>query len=72
MRELLRTNDPVLLSFVCALLEEAEIGFHVADEAFASVEGSLGILPRRLLVLDEDFATAAKRLAEAGVEPSQG
>ena len=69
MRELIRTNDMVLLSFVRAVLEGAGLFLLVADEAMSSVEGSLGILPRRVLVHAEDEVRSRRLLTEAGVEP---
>jgi hypothetical protein len=70
MRELVRTNDLVLLSFIRAVLQEAGLFLLVADEAMSSVEGSLGILPRRVLVATDDEARARRLLEEAGVAPS--
>lgn len=67
VKELLRTNDIVLVSFVRALLDEAEIPYLVLDSHMSVVEGSLGVLPRRVLV-GEDRMTAARRLmAENGL-----
>ncbi len=65
MKELLRTNDPVLLSYVSALLEEGDIGFIVADTNMSVLEGSIGILPRRVLVENERLAQARHLLTEA-------
>jgi len=67
MKELLRSNDPVLLSFVSALLEEAEIAFIVLDTNMSVLEGSIGILPRRVLVEDDGIDRARSLLTEAGV-----
>ena len=53
MRELIRTNDAVLVSAVVALLEGAGIRSMVFDQNMSVLEGSLGVLPRRLLVADE-------------------
>ena len=50
MKELLRSNDPVLISYVSALLEDEEIDFVVADQNMSVLEGSIGALPRRVLV----------------------
>ncbi|HKQ55826.1 MAG TPA: DUF2007 domain-containing protein, partial [Methyloceanibacter sp.] len=47
MKELLRSNDPVLLSYVSALLTEEDIDFIVADANMSVLEGSIGALPRR-------------------------
>jgi hypothetical protein len=67
MKELLRSNDPVLLSFVSSLLEEANIAFMVLDTNMSVLEGSIGILPRRVLVDEEHIDQARKLLTEAGV-----
>mgnify|MGYP001317829545 CR=1 FL=1 len=65
MVELLRTNDVVALSFVTALLREADIGHLVMDENMSVLEGSIGILPRRVLVEDAEQERAARILADA-------
>jgi hypothetical protein len=66
MKELLRSNDPVLLSFVSALLTEAEIAFIVLDTNMSVMEGSIGILPRRVLVEEDCLDRARNLLTEAG------
>ena len=63
MRELIRTNDAVLVSAVGALLDGAGIPHVVLDQNMSVLEGSLGILPRRLLV-DETHLLAARRLLQ--------
>ena len=67
MRELLRTNDLVLISFVESLLDSAGLTYFVADRHMSAVEGSLGFLPRRILVAQEDFSPARRLLSEAGL-----
>lgn len=67
MIELLRSNDPVLLSFVQALLRDAEIGHLLADSHMSVLDGSIGILPRRLLVDDEEIDQARRLLSDAGL-----
>lgn len=67
MRELLRTNDMVLVSAVEALLDAADIGHLVLDQNMSIIEGSLGVLPRRLLVGDDDILTARRLLTDAGL-----
>ena len=68
MIEILRTNDIVLISVVQSLLADARIHTFVADQHMSALEGSLGFLPRRLLV-DTDAAVRARRLlVEAGLE----
>ncbi len=68
MRELIRTNDSVLLSFTESLMKEAGIAYFIADTNMSIIEGSLGILPRRLLVEDERFDEARRTLIDAGLE----
>lgn len=68
MYELLRTNDPVLLSFAEALMKEAEIGYFIADTNMSIIEGSLGILPRRLMVEKAEKERARQCLIDAGIE----
>jgi hypothetical protein len=58
MKELLRSNDPVLLSYVSALLTEENIDFIVADLNMSVLEGSIGALPRRVLVEGDRLARA--------------
>jgi hypothetical protein len=64
MIELLRTNDLVLLTFASHLLDEAGIGHVIFDSHMSVVEGSIGILPRRLMV-DRDDVLAARRVLES-------
>jgi hypothetical protein len=66
MTELMRTNDLVLISAVEALLRSARIDCHVADRHMSAVEGSIGALPRRILIATGDAARARKILREAG------
>ena len=68
MRELLRTNDMVLVSFVRSLFDEAEIPHLVLDLHMSVIEGSLGVLPRRILVPEEWNARARRLLTENGLE----
>ncbi len=66
MRELIRTNDAVLVSAIGALLQGAGIPHHVFDQNMSVLEGSLGILPRRILVPEEHARTARRLLENAG------
>lgn len=68
MQELLRTNDPVLLSFVESLMREAGIGVLVADQNMSILDGSLGILPRRILVESDRVEQARRIVRDAGLE----
>jgi Putative prokaryotic signal transducing protein len=64
--EILRTNDLVLISAIESLFRSAGVGFFVADQNMAAVEGSLGFLPRRILVEARQEARARRLLTEAG------
>jgi hypothetical protein len=67
MIELVRTNDPVVISFVESLMRDAGIHCLVADQNMSIMDGSLGILPRRILV-ETDRADEARRiLTDAGI-----
>ncbi|MET0470097.1 MAG: DUF2007 domain-containing protein [Xanthobacteraceae bacterium] len=65
--ELVRTNDAVLVSAVQALLDAAHIPHLVFDQNMSVLEGSIGILPRRILVNECCIDDARKLLAEAGL-----
>ena len=63
----MRTNDPVALSFAESLMKDAGIFAMIADQGMSILEGSLGIIPRRLMV-DSDRADEARRiLTDAGL-----
>ncbi|XWN33150.1 MAG: DUF2007 domain-containing protein [Devosia sp.] len=72
MGELLRTNDMVLISFVEALLSEARIKHMVLDQNMSVLEGSIGILPRRVLVDNERMDEARAMLRDAGIAEELG
>lgn len=65
MKAVLKTNDAVLLSFAQSILKDAGIENEVFDANASIMDGSLGMLPRRLVVADEDFAQAQRILREA-------
>ncbi len=65
MTELLRTNDLALISFVEALLTGAGLRYIVADAHASAMEGSIGALPRRILVESAREAEARRLLADA-------
>jgi hypothetical protein len=66
MRELVRTNDAVLITAIEALLNGADIGHMVVDQNMSVLEGSIGIFPRRILVEEDQVDTARRLLEEAG------
>ena len=66
-RELVRTNDAVLVSAVVALLDAAYIPHVVLDQNMSVLEGSIGILPRRILVNEGSVDDARQLLEDAGL-----
>ena len=72
MVELLRSNDAVLISYVQSLLDDSGIDYLMLDSHMSITEGSLGILPRRMMVADEDKAQARRLMREAGLELHNG
>lgn len=67
MRELIRTNDAVLVSAIGALLDAADIPHLVFDQNMSVLEGSLGILPRRILVEPHRLQAARRLIEDAGL-----
>ncbi len=70
MKELLRTNDPTIIAFASALLDGEDIDCFVLDENISVLEGSIGILPRRMMVADGDLDEARIVLTDNGVHIS--
>ena len=64
MRAVLKTNNPVQLNFAEVLLKDAGLETEVFDKEMSIMDGSLGVLPRRLMVADEDFARAQSILRD--------
>lgn len=67
MRELVVTNDSVLLSFVQCLLAQDGIEAHVFDRNISLLEGSIGAFPRRLVVEADMWNKARRLLLDAGL-----
>ena len=69
MQEIWRGNDMVLLSFLEALLRDAGLTPFLLDRHMSVLEGSVGALPRRVAVSDDEAGRARFVLREAGIEP---
>lgn len=65
MRDLVLTDDPVLVNFVETLLKDAGITVHVFDRFAAQLHGAVGRAPQRVVVAAEDWEFAAEVLADA-------
>lgn len=68
MKDLIRTNNPALISFVESLLKELDIRYFIADQAMSAAEGSIGMFPKRILVAPEHYGKARALLIDAGLE----
>ncbi len=66
MQVLVTTNDLVRLSFLICLLRDAGIEATLLDSQVSAMEGSIGAIPRRLVVASDDHRQAMRILAEAG------
>lgn len=72
MQELMRTTDPTQIAFATALLRGADIEPFEMDVHMSVLEGSIGILPRRLMVRDSDLAQARIILTDNDLPVSAG
>jgi len=70
LKELLKTNNLVELNFVQAVLKDAGIEFAVFDTNMSVMDGSMVILPQRLMVSDEDENRARQLVKDAFAAPS--
>ena len=67
MKDIMRTNDIVAMSFALSVLQDAGLEASVADTYMSVLEGSIGAFPRRLQVRSSDAETACSLLREAGL-----
>lgn len=70
MKELMRTNDPTIIAFASALLDGEGIDWFVLDANTSILEGSIGILPRRMMVTDGDLFLARATLRDNDIHVS--
>jgi hypothetical protein len=66
VKEIARTNDPVVISWMISVLAEQGIEAIVLDAHTSVLEGTAGAIPRRLMVIDEDLASARATIEAAG------
>ncbi|MGR3634850.1 MAG: putative signal transducing protein [Shimia sp.] len=72
MKELLRSNDPTIIAFASALLQGEGIDCFEMDVNMSVLEGSIGILPRRLMVRTEDLPEAEVVMTDNGIALGRG
>ena len=68
MQELFSTNDITKLIYAKTILNSNDIVSFALDENISVLEGSIGILPRRLMVLASDFERASELLKNFGLD----
>jgi len=71
MKELIKSNDPVLLSYIDALLNEADIFHEIADIHLGTLDGMIGVLARRVMVNEADLDAAREIIRTAIDDPPQ-
>lgn len=68
MKELLRTNDPTIIAYASALLQGEGITCFPIDVHMSALEGSVGVLPRRVMVRREDHFRATAILKDNDID----
>ncbi len=68
MIAIIKTNNPVTLSYAQSVLNDHDIGWFVADTHASVIEGSIGAIPRRLMVIEDEAHAAREVLSAAGLE----
>ena len=71
MKELFKTNDPTLISFASALLKAEEIVCFYLDTHMSVLEGSIGIMPCRVMVSNDNYFLACIILRDNDFELSE-
>ena len=66
MISIVKTTNPVRLSFLQALLNDAGIRNEVFDGNISALEAGIGVFPRRLMVDDARAFVAERLLRDAG------
>ena len=65
---IMKTVNPATLNFAEAVLKDSEIDYFILDQNASIIDGSIGAIPRRLMVIDEDEAAARRAMTLAGLE----
>jgi hypothetical protein len=71
MKELLRTTDPTIIAFAKAMLQGEDIEVFEIDVHMSILDGSIGIMPRRLMVRDADHFMASAVLRDNDIDPGR-
>tara|TARA_B100000886_G_C20343334_1_gene457572 strand:- start:202 stop:420 length:219 start_codon:yes stop_codon:yes gene_type:complete len=68
MKKLFSTNDITKVVYAETILNSNNIVYFILDENISILEGSIGILPRRLMVLENDYEQALELLEDFGLD----
>ena len=60
MKELIRTNDLILISRIRSMLNHAAIQYALLDTHASNIEGSIIAIQKRIVVSNEDFKHSQK------------
>ena len=60
MKEVLRTNNLILISRAQSILNEAGVHNQLLDAHASNIEGSISAIQRRVIVSDDDFQKSKK------------
>lgn len=71
MKELLRTNDPTIIAFASTLLDGEGIASFKMDVNMSVLEGSIGILPRRIMVREAEYDAAVRVMTDNDIHVSE-
>lgn len=72
MRQIYTSNNPVELAWLEVVLNDAGISALIMDQHMSIVEGSIGAIPRRIMVPDEDEVAARRLVKQALAENAEG
>ena len=64
MKEIIRTNDLATIAHIKLLLTNEDIEYFELDVHMSALEGSISILPRRIMVADSVFERAREILTD--------
>ena len=64
MKEIIRTNDLATIAHIKLLLTNEDIECFELDVHMSALEGSISILPRRIMVVDSVFERAREILTD--------
>ena len=68
MKELLRTNDIVLISRIQSILDDEDVQYKLFDVHASIIEGSINAIEKRILVSNYDYKFSQKLIQEQAID----